>query len=60
MRPMHQICLRFCGGFNQDEFSKDPGQLISIFGPSPAEVTPCRGMTLQTVSVMFSSDDLDL
>lgn len=65
MQPIHQICLYVSGGFDQAEFSKDPGQLISIFGPSPAEVTPWHSMTLQTVSVheglyslMFSSDDL--
>lgn len=45
-QPVHHICLFFSWGFDQAEFSKDPGQFISIFGPSPVEVTPWRSMTL--------------
>ena len=51
-------------GFDQAEFSKDPGQLISILGPSPEEVGPWHSATLQTGSVYegwcsqtLSSDD---
>lgn len=66
MRPIHQICLYFSRGFDWAEFSNDPGQLISIFGSSPVEVTLWHCVTAQTAlvydeglySLKFCLDDL--